>query len=318
MNNKNIAFVVVASLFAPVVTARAEDKVDFAKQVQPILAETCYSCHGAEKQKGKLRMDSLEAFNKGGENGPIVTAGDPAKSPIYTRTTLPPDHDDIMPPKGDPLKKEQTELIAKWISQGASFGEWKGVAASETAAGPKKIELPTVAAADAGALEKVRGAGAMAMPLAQNINLLDVNFQSIADKTTDAQLALLAPVAQQVYALNLAGSKVTDAGLAQLAPLTNLRSLHLEKTAITDAGLVHLKGLTNLEYLNLYGTGVTDAGLANLEGLKNLRALYLWGSKATDAGAEKLQKALPQCAVNTGYKEPPRPHARRTEEAGRS
>src|SRR5688500_3556869 len=152
MSNKNIAFVVAASLFAPVVTARAADadKVDFAKQVQPILAETCYSCHGAEKQKGKLRMDSLEAFSKGGENGPIVVAGDPAKSPMLTRTTLPPDHDDIMPPKGDPLKKEQTDLIAKWISQGASFGEWKGVAATETA-GPKQIVLPTVAAADAGA-----------------------------------------------------------------------------------------------------------------------------------------------------------------------
>src|SRR4028118_2274651 len=137
---KKLALLAAGSLFALAGSAGAQEKVDFAKQVQPILAETCYSCHGAEKQKGELRLDNLECFNKGGEGGPVVVAGDPAKSSLLTRTTLPPDHDDIMPPKGDPLKKEQTDVISKWIAEGASFGEWKGDAS--VAAGPAAIVLP--------------------------------------------------------------------------------------------------------------------------------------------------------------------------------
>src|SRR5688500_14018838 len=151
---KKLPLFLAGLLLAPVFPAAAEDKVDFAKQVQPILAETCYSCHGVEKQKGELRLDNLEAFTKGGETGPVIVAGDPAKSPLFTRTTLPADHDDIMPPKGDPLKKEQTDVINKWIAEGASFGEWKGDATA--AAGPAAVVLPEVPAADAAALEKVR------------------------------------------------------------------------------------------------------------------------------------------------------------------
>ncbi len=191
MTNK-LSLLVAGALFAAAGTAQGQDKVDFAKQVQPLLAETCYSCHGPEKQKGELRLDNLEAFKKGGESGAVITAGDPVKSSLLTRTTLPADHDDIMPPKGDPLKKEQTDLINKWIAEGANFGEWKGDA---TAAGPAEVKLPEVPAADAAVLEKVRGTGALAMPLAQGINLLDVSFQSAAEKTTDAELALLTPVA---------------------------------------------------------------------------------------------------------------------------
>jgi mono/diheme cytochrome c family protein len=309
MTKKLAILAAAGALLAPVFSFAA-DKVDFVKQVEPIFKESCYSCHGAEKQKGKLRLDSPDAFKKGGADGAILTPGDPAKSDLYRRITLPAGHDDIMPPKGDPLKKEQTELVAAWIKDGASFGDWKGSTGggvSVASAGPKKIDLPQVAAADNGALEKVRGAGALAMPLAQGVNLLDVSFQSAADKTNDADLALLAPVAQQVYSLNLANSKVTDAGLAQLGGLTNLRKLHLEKTGITDAGLAHLKGLANLEYLNLYGTQVTDAGLANLEGLKNLRSLYVWQSKVTDGGVDKLKKAIPEARIDNGFKEPPPP-----------
>jgi mono/diheme cytochrome c family protein len=310
---KKFSLLVAGLLLAPLAgVTRAEDKVDFAKQVEPILKETCYSCHGPEKQKGKLRLDSLDAFKKGGENGPVVTAGDPAKSDLYHRVTLPKDDDDIMPPKGDPLKKEQTDLIAAWIKQGASFGDWKGggtatagaAPGAAAPAGPAKIDLPQVAAADAGALEKVRGTGALAMPLAQGVNLLDVSFQSAGDKMSDNELGLLTPVASQVYSLNLAGSKVTDAGLSKLSDLKNLRRLHLEKTGITDAGLANLKGLSNLEYLNLYGTKVTDAGLSSLEGLKNLKSLYLWQSKVTDAGVDKLKKALPNTRIDNGWKEP--------------
>jgi hypothetical protein len=290
-------------------SARAEDKVDFGKQIAPILKENCYKCHGAEKQKAKLALHTPEAITKGSKEGPVIVKGDPSKSTLYTRITLPPGHEDIMPPEdeGKPLKKEQTDLIAAWIKAGADFGDWKGAGAAgggaSAAATPKEVPLPVVPAADQGAVDKVKSTGALVLPLAQGINLLDVSYISGADKVTDNELSALAPLSDQVFALNLAGTKVTDNGLAALAKLPHLRVLHLEKTAVTDAGLAHLKGLNSLEYLNLYGTQVTDAGLSQLEGLKNLKSLYLWQSKVTDDGADKLRKALPTAKIDNGWKE---------------
>ena len=63
---------------------------------------------------------------RGGESGAPIAPGKPEDSTIYTLTVLDPEDDDIMPPKGDPLTKEQTDIIYKWIKDGADFGKWKG------------------------------------------------------------------------------------------------------------------------------------------------------------------------------------------------
>lgn len=290
------SFLAVGTLSQAPLRAADPPKIDFAKQVRPLFAESCYKCHGPDKKKGDLRLDSPEAITKGGSEGKAVEKGAPEDSPLYLRIVLPTGHDDIMPSEGKPLTREQADLIGQWIMQGADFGGWKGDAVAGTGGPPP---LPQVAAADPAALDKLRAAGARALPLAQGVNLLDVGFNSGSD-VADAQLANLTPIAQQVYELNLAGSKITDAGLAQVASLTNLRRLHLEKTAVTDAGLAHVKGLANLEYLNLYSTPITDAGLAHLAGLKNLRNLYVWQTKVTAEGAAGLKKSLPTVNINRG------------------
>lgn len=300
-------FVAVLAVLGFAGLAHAEDKIDFVKQIRPVIADSCYKCHGEKKMKGKLRLDSLEAFEKGGKDGKVIEPGHPDKSDLYRRITLSKDDDDVMPPEGDPLPKDKQSLIKNWIAQGASFGNWKsdvGTAVAgggNTPAAPAEPQLPTVAVADPGAMSKIRQTGALAMPLAQNTNLVEVDYNLVGDHVDNGQLSELAPISTQVATLNLAHTKVTDDGLKALEPLKNLRKLHLENTKIGDAGLTHLKGLTSLEYLNLYGTQVTDSGLEQLEGLKDLKALYLWQTKVTPAGVEKLKKALPKCEVNTGW-----------------
>ena len=96
------------------------DPVIFQDVILPILTKRCVSCHGAEKQKGKLRLDSLELLLKGGENGEVVKTGLPAKSPLLLRTLLPIDDDDRMPPEGKPtLDPAERALIEFWIERGA-------------------------------------------------------------------------------------------------------------------------------------------------------------------------------------------------------
>jgi formylglycine-generating enzyme required for sulfatase activity/mono/diheme cytochrome c family protein len=109
--------------FALPLSGFAAAKVDFAENIKPILEATCLSCHGSEKPKGGLRLDTRAHALQGGEKGAAIAPGDPKKSPLYTSTILPPGHDDIMPPKGDPLTKEQTELLRQWIEQGALWPE---------------------------------------------------------------------------------------------------------------------------------------------------------------------------------------------------
>lgn len=101
----------------------AAERIDFENQVKPILESRCLSCHGETKPKGDLVLTTRAAAIEGGENGPSIVPGDPEKSPLYTLTILPPDDIDIMPPKGDPLTKAETEVLRLWIEQGASWPE---------------------------------------------------------------------------------------------------------------------------------------------------------------------------------------------------
>ena len=115
----------------------AADKVDFGKDIYPILKDRCLACHAAaytdaktdrkKKPKGGLRLDTPEWIQKGYEDDDdnvhqVVTPGKPDDSEFYTLTTLDPDHDDIMPSKGDPLTQAQQDLIKAWIAQGAEYG----------------------------------------------------------------------------------------------------------------------------------------------------------------------------------------------------
>ncbi|MBK6513544.1 MAG: hypothetical protein IPG04_05295 [Polyangiaceae bacterium] len=93
----------------------------YANVVAPILRARCYDCHGPEEQKGKLRLDSLEAMSKGGKEGAALVPGDSAKSPLVARMLLPEGHDERMPPEDKPgPSPEEIELIRFWVDRGAS------------------------------------------------------------------------------------------------------------------------------------------------------------------------------------------------------
>jgi hypothetical protein len=94
--------------------------VTFAKDIKPIFEKACFKCHGDEKQKAKLRVDSIEAIKKGSENGPVIEIGKSDKSSlVHSVAGL--IEDMQMPPEGkaDPLTKDQIGLLRAWIDQGA-------------------------------------------------------------------------------------------------------------------------------------------------------------------------------------------------------
>ncbi len=285
--------------------AEGDKKVDFAKEIQPILQKSCLPCHGAEKHKGDLRLNSKEAALKGGKNNPAFVVGKADKSEMFRRIILPAGHDDVMPSKGDLLTKAQTDLIRDWINQGANWPEGVIQEIAGNTIADDKVEAPKLAdikptPAELKVVAALQAAGVPIRPIAMNVNWKEANFRGLQTNATDASIAPLKEVLS-LMDLNLAGTKITDAGLANLEGLTNLARLHLEHTKITDAGLSHFKSLSNLVYLNLFDTPISDAGLAHLQGLSKLKNLYLWQTKVTDAGVTNLQKQLPDLKIHQGW-----------------
>ncbi|MBI3877592.1 MAG: SUMF1/EgtB/PvdO family nonheme iron enzyme [Verrucomicrobia bacterium] len=114
---------IAAIAFAALLPASRAAEVDFVKQIQPLLELNCVACHREGYAKANYRMDTREEALKPGESGTAIKPGDASKSSVYTRTILPADNDELMPPKakGGPLPKEQTDLIRDWINQGAKW-----------------------------------------------------------------------------------------------------------------------------------------------------------------------------------------------------
>jgi mono/diheme cytochrome c family protein len=276
----------------------AENKVDFAKDIQPIFQKSCLQCHGPEKSKGKLRLDSKAAAFKSDE---VLVAGQPEKSDLYRRITLPPGDDDIMPAKGDLLTKVQTDLIREWIKQGAEWPEGLVIKIAEEKTADKDPRQPIKPSpAEEKAIAQLNQLGVQVRPVAMNVTWTTANFRGIDSNNVGKALPLLAQV-QTLEDVNLAGLNLKDESLKPLAGLVNLTHLHLEKNPIGDPGLAYLKGLVNLTYLNLYDTQVGDAGVNQLKELKRLKNLYLWQTKVTDDGAKNLQAALPKVDINRGW-----------------
>jgi mono/diheme cytochrome c family protein len=287
--------------------AKKDEKVDFAKQIQPILVGRCLKCHGPESPKGSFSINKKDLAMQGGELGDDIVPGKPDESFVIDLITLPADDESRMPAEGEPLSEEQIELIRKWIEQGA---EWpddlelkapeEGVKKDDPLAGPGVEITP----AEEAAVAKARELGALALRIAQNTNWLRVDFSLGGKDVTDDDLVILKDMPNLVE-LDLGGTKVTDKGLEHLAGLTNMVRLHLERTAITGSGLVHLKDMAKLNYLNLYGTQVTDEALEPLKGLPKLRKLYLWQAQVTGEGAAKLKEAIAELDINLGIEEKP-------------
>ena len=117
------------------VQAKAFDFPDsfYARHIYPIFDGNCIACHGEQKVKGGLRMDTYDRLMRGGKEGAVIIPGKPERSILLERITLPTDHKKFMPSEGKPpLKPEEIAWIRAWIQQGASE-EVKSLAGIERA-----------------------------------------------------------------------------------------------------------------------------------------------------------------------------------------
>ncbi|MBC7849487.1 MAG: hypothetical protein H7Y31_07110 [Chitinophagaceae bacterium] len=287
----------------------------YADVVQPLIREKCISCHGENKQKGKLRLDLPEFIMKGGKEGNDLVPGKPHESELMKRLLLPRNEEKHMPPKEkSQLSENEVELLRWWIQSGASFDKrvsqleqtdnitkmLNEYQASITAvSGTIDVPLETVKPASKESIQKLLDRGVVVIPVAQNSNYLSINFVSV-DSVTLADLKMLEPVKAQLLSLKLSDQKIGDSGLKVIAQLSSLRKLYLDNTAISDSALASLIPLKQLQYLNLVGTAITPKGVLQLKGLPALKSIYLYQTAIRTSDWIELQKAFPAARLDSG------------------
>src|SRR4051794_32539666 len=114
---------------AAAATAPPPAALDFNRDVRPVLADSCFACHGPDerKRKGGLRLDLRAAATKPLESGATaIVPGKPADSELVKRITSA-DADEKMPPATSQKKltKAQADLLTRWVAEGAKYaGHW--------------------------------------------------------------------------------------------------------------------------------------------------------------------------------------------------
>ena len=131
------ALVGITVLAAPVYAAEvpafpAEDLEFFEKEVRPLLIGRCQKCHGAEQQKGSLRLDSRESVLQGGDTGPALVPGHPQQSELIQAINYDPSGYQ-MPPEGK-LTAAEIAILTRWVELGAPWPAGTANAAARTAA----------------------------------------------------------------------------------------------------------------------------------------------------------------------------------------
>ncbi len=111
----------------------ASRKVDYERDIRPILEVSCLKCHGAERPKSGLRLTDRVSALKGGHSGPDIIVGNSAESPLihYVSRVV---EDMEMPPTGKapPLSAEEVGLLRAWIDQGLNWGSSGGAVQTQS------------------------------------------------------------------------------------------------------------------------------------------------------------------------------------------
>jgi hypothetical protein len=158
----------LALLLLPTIARGADAKLDFNRDVRPILSENCLACHGPDekKRKAELRLDVRDVAVGAG----AVVPGKPDASELLRRVAAK-DPGEVMPPPatGKKLTPEQTAVLRRWIAEGAEYkAHWAFIP-------PTRPAVPAIATAnpiDAFVLAKLREHGLTPSPEADKVTLI--------------------------------------------------------------------------------------------------------------------------------------------------
>jgi hypothetical protein len=124
MKNRGMVRLIVTLLSTLLVTPHlhaADAEVLFSRDIQPVLAKHCLSCHGPDKAEGGLRLDGADAAMAELDSGArAIVPAEPQSSELLRRISAT-DESERMPPEGDPLDPTSIANLSRWIENGAKY-----------------------------------------------------------------------------------------------------------------------------------------------------------------------------------------------------
>ena len=266
----------------------------YEKAIAPILTQKCVSCHGPDKVKGKLQLQSPELIVKGGKDGNILTSFHNEEALLLQRIHLPNADEKHMPPADKlQLTLEELTLLTKWVKAGGNFTK----KISELA---KTDSLAILAMAYKAPAKSSGDKKNTAPDLKEfNSNYLTVNYLFNGSEDIEVnffqgtfykieQLKNLEKIKDKIVSLNMQGMPVTKEDLASIVQFTHLKKLNLNYTKLALADLQPLKNIPSLINLSICGIEVNQNSLTTLLDKSPFTEVHIWTNHSSEKEFEQL------------------------------
>jgi mono/diheme cytochrome c family protein len=269
--------------------------------IAPILEQKCVSCHGTDKTKGGLQLNTPGNISLGGESGDLFDDG------ILLKTIhLPLEHESHMPPKGKlQLTDDEKNIIRLWVKTGGNFElRLNELAANDSLfiltnkyrdALNKKAALNF----DLPGLEEYNSNYCSVNYLFHGSDEVEVNFFQ-GSNYNHAYLKKLEKIKASIVSLNMQGMPLTKEDLDIIMQFSNLQKLNLNSTNLEIGSLEVLKSLPKLKSVSISGIDLTDKELDKFLDGSKFSSVNVWSQKADKKQLENVIAKYPDINIVVG------------------
>jgi hypothetical protein len=277
---------------APAV-AQEENKIDsnitvYEKAIAPILEQKCVSCHGTEKIKGNLQLNTPELIIKGGKNGNLLTGINNQEALLLQRIHLPNTDEKHMPPDGKlQLTLEELNLLSKWVKAGGDFKKkLNELANTDTLSllanaykAPKKGEDNNKN--NSPDLKQYNTSYCTVYYSYFGSEEVFVDFFQGSFYKSES-LKKLEPIKDKVASLNMQGMPLTKEDVSIISSFSNLRKLNVNYTKLTLNELTPLKSLSKLKNISICGIDLNPTTLASFIDKAPFTLVHIWNNTTNE------------------------------------
>ena len=276
-------------------TAADSSATVYQLAVAPILAQKCVSCHGTEKSKANLQLNSPENILKGSENGDILKAGLNGESVLFKSIHLPVEDEDHMPPDGKlQLTPDELRILSLWIKSGGNFEQQFSALAEDDSL---HLLINRYRAADRQTaslnfnlpgLEEFNSDYCSVNYLFNGSDEVEVNFFQSANYNRE-NLKRLEKIKTGIVNLNMQGMPLTKEDVDIILQFSNLQKVNLNSTGLDIGSLEKLKTLTKLQSVSISGIDFDEVEFDKFLSGAKFASVTVWSQKA---GKKQLEKVI--------------------------
>jgi len=274
--------------------------------IAPLLAQKCISCHGADKAKGGLRLNTPENILKGGKHGDLLKGDQPNGALFLARIHLPQSDEKHMPPDGKmQLTPEELTILSKWIKGGSNFKikvnelpkeDTLFILTSKMQSVPDQKFQPKNNLPD---LKEFNSNYCAANYLFSGTDEVEVNFFQGTFYDTD-NLKNLTKIKNQIVRLNMQGMPLTNEDLKIITQFSNLQQINLNYTKLDIASLGALKSMPNLKSVSICGVEFDEVSLNKFLDQAKYNSVNLWSKNFNKKVVEKMVLKYPAVKIIAG------------------